>query len=149
MQASVTRVSPRGDTYDVYIGRRCTMGGYNLPESIWHNPFSVKSCNGSVHLAVWLFVRHLASNPSLLARLRDDLRGKRLGCWCKPRRCHGDVLAVLANAPDYGAMLGRLRVLEACDPEQLNARITDLSGGTAAPGGILRFCQPAGSNKDA
>lgn len=25
------------------------------------------------------------------------LRGKRLGCWCPPRRCHGEVLADMAD----------------------------------------------------
>lgn len=25
-----------------------------------------------------------------------ELRGKRLGCWCAPKACHGDVLADLA-----------------------------------------------------
>jgi hypothetical protein len=29
-----------------------------------------------------------------------ELRGKKLGCWCKPGPCHGDVLAELANALD-------------------------------------------------
>lgn len=23
----------------------------------------------------------------------DELYGKRLGCWCKPKRCHGDAIA--------------------------------------------------------
>jgi hypothetical protein len=26
---------------DVYIGRRMTMGGWNLPQSKWHNPFTI------------------------------------------------------------------------------------------------------------
>ena len=36
-------------------------------------------------------------------RLREDikaLRGKNLGCWCRPDQvCHADVLLELANAP--------------------------------------------------
>jgi len=32
-----------------------------------------------------------------LARL-PDLRGRRLGCFCAPQACHGDVLARLADA---------------------------------------------------
>lgn len=27
----------------------------------------------------------------------DKLEGKVLGCWCKPKKCHGDVLVELAN----------------------------------------------------
>ena len=30
-------------------------------------------------------------------RIRTELVGKRLGCFCKPQPCHGDVLAELAN----------------------------------------------------
>jgi len=26
-----------------------------------------------------------------------ELKGKVLGCWCKPKRCHGDFLAKLVN----------------------------------------------------
>jgi hypothetical protein len=41
----------------------------------------------------------LMHQPALLGAL-DELRGKRLGCWCKLRgdeACHGDVLAELAD----------------------------------------------------
>jgi len=27
----------------------------------------------------------------------DNLRGNILGCWCKPKQCHGDILAKLAD----------------------------------------------------
>ncbi len=27
-----------------------------------------------------------------------QLKGKVLGCWCKPRACHGDILVELINA---------------------------------------------------
>lgn len=27
----------------------------------------------------------------------DELKGKELGCWCKPNRCHGDILIKLLN----------------------------------------------------
>ena len=43
----------------------------------------------------------------LLDRL-GELRGKALGCWCAPERCHGDVLAQLANADDPAAVLAAL-----------------------------------------
>jgi hypothetical protein len=26
-----------------------------------------------------------------------ELKDKTLGCWCKPEKCHGDVLAALAD----------------------------------------------------
>ena len=33
----------------------------------------------------------LAEEPTLVEELMD-LKGKTLGCWCKPESCHGDVL---------------------------------------------------------
>lgn len=44
--------------------------------------------------------RYLMSSPELLADLHQ-LKGKVLGCWCKPGPCHGDILVSLVNAlPD-------------------------------------------------
>ncbi len=34
---------------------------------------------------------YLLSNPRLLSDLHE-LKGKVLGCWCKPLACHGDVI---------------------------------------------------------
>ena len=34
--------------------------------------------------------------PDLMKRL-TELKGKTLGCWCKPNPCHGDVLVRLVN----------------------------------------------------
>ena len=36
---------------DVYIGRACNQGGWNLPESIWKNPYTISRC-GSAKEAV-------------------------------------------------------------------------------------------------
>jgi hypothetical protein len=41
------------------------------------------------------------TRPDLLARV-SELAGKRIGCWCKPAACHGDVLAELADALPSG-----------------------------------------------
>lgn len=27
-----------------------------------------------------------------------ELKGKTIACWCSPKKCHGDVLAELADA---------------------------------------------------
>jgi hypothetical protein len=35
----------------------------------------------------WWILKHISK-----------LKGKRLGCYCKPQRCHGDVLAKMADA---------------------------------------------------
>ncbi len=85
---------------DVYIGRECRMGGWDFPQSKWHNPFPVKSGRTPAQ-AVALFEAYLLKQPELLASL-EELRGQVLGCWCKMKPtdpCHGDVLVRFLHAP--------------------------------------------------
>ena len=78
--------------YNVYIGR--TFGGY-VSEG-WGNPFVVGR-DGDRKEVLRKYRRWLMGQPELLARI-PELCGKILGCWCKPKACHGDVLAELANS---------------------------------------------------
>jgi hypothetical protein len=83
---------------DVYIGRRMTMGGWNLPQSIWANPFKVTK-EMPVDKACLAYFEMLCQSPQLLEAI-PALRGKVLGCWCKKKPtdlCHGDILDWLAN----------------------------------------------------
>jgi hypothetical protein len=83
------------EPYDVYIGRRNERRG--LPESVWHNPYR-EGRDGTRAEVIAKFRAYLMGRPDLLARL-PELRGKVLGCYCRPRHaCHGDVLAELADA---------------------------------------------------
>ena len=41
-------------------------------------------------------IKKLDKDPELVKELRQ-LKGKNLGCWCKPNDCHGDVLIELIN----------------------------------------------------
>jgi len=80
------------EKYDVYIGR----------PSKWGNPFTHKAgtcaqfIQPSREESVECYRRWLLTQPHLMAAL-PELKGKVLGCWCKPNSCHGDVLAELAN----------------------------------------------------
>ena len=68
--------------YDIYIGR----------PGKWGNPFEIgKDGDRKTVIAKY---RDYISNSPLLADI-EELRGKRLGCWCKPAKCHGDVLVEL------------------------------------------------------
>jgi ribA/ribD-fused uncharacterized protein len=40
---------------------------------------------------------YLNTRPDLLKQLKE-LKGQRLGCWCKPQQCHGDELARQADS---------------------------------------------------
>ena len=79
---------------DVYIGRAWNMGGWKLNQSIWHNPFSAKQYGRDE--CINKYEHYIRSKPELLNQLKT-LRGKVLGCWCHPLKCHGDVLARLVN----------------------------------------------------
>ena len=45
-----------------------------------------------------LYREWLLSKPELVAKAKQELRGKMLACWCSPLACHGDVLAEVANS---------------------------------------------------
>jgi len=82
-------VNIRTHKYDVYIGRaRCGCDGY------FGNPFSVTRDGGrerAIGLYRDYFLKRLRVEPIFAARV-EELRGKRLGCFCKPKSCHGDVI---------------------------------------------------------
>ena len=82
------------EEFDVYIGRG----------SRWGNPYSHKVGTLAEHVvesrteAIQKFEEYLLSNEELMASL-PDLKGKILGCFCKPKSCHGDILLRYANGP--------------------------------------------------
>jgi len=87
------------EPYDVYIGR----------PSKWGNLFSHKTNSkyetiyvGTVEEAInsykdWLD-KEIFLNPNILDEIKKELKGKILGCWCKPGPCHGDILANWADS---------------------------------------------------
>jgi Domain of unknown function (DUF4326) len=88
----------------VYIGHR---GLYHKhPDSIWKNPYrpaekATEEEQRREHNRVCdLYAATLARRPDLLGRI-GALKGKALGCWCSPLRCHGDVLSHLANGAGW------------------------------------------------
>lgn len=86
--------------YDIYIGRQ----NKDLAESKWHNPFSMKS-EADRDTVIQQYREWLHQQPKLMLAL-PELQRKRLGCWCAPKACHGDVLSLYANGhPDYRRVL--------------------------------------------
>jgi hypothetical protein len=84
----------------VYVGRRWTMGGWDLPKHPPCNPFSydtpARRRDGTRAEVMAKYRAYLLERPDLLALL-PGLRGKALACWCAPERCHAEVLAELAE----------------------------------------------------
>lgn len=99
MNAQVARIQRKGGVVvqdcDVYIGRECKRGGWNLDQSKWHNPFPASKYG--LDLCLELYERYVRSHSELMESLHE-LDGKVLGCWCKDNpddKCHGDVLLKL------------------------------------------------------
>jgi hypothetical protein len=86
--------------YDVYIGRDNNRKG--LKDQGWGNPFEI-GVHGTREEVIDLYAEWIVKQPDIQTRL-IGLRGKRLGCYCHPRPCHGDVLArlVVGQANDLG-----------------------------------------------
>lgn len=79
------------DKNNIYIGRfNCFVKGtYN---SKWKNPFRVKKYG--IRVCLSMYEDYIRNNKQLMDELKE-LKGKNLGCWCSPGRCHGDILLKL------------------------------------------------------
>ena len=76
-----------GEAFDVYVGRPSPFG----------NPFK-PGHDGTRAEVILKFEEWVRSQPELVARIKQELRGRVLGCWCMPHQlCHGRVLAAIAD----------------------------------------------------
>ena len=92
-----TTVVHINEPHDIYIGRANSRRG--LDQSRWHNPNKI-SPTLTREGAINLYERWLRIQLRIGRVTREDLeslRGKTLGCWCKPEACHGDVIAWYAD----------------------------------------------------
>lgn len=70
--------------------------------SKWGNPYShmqntlAKFKVDTREEAIEKYKEWILTQPELLKAL-PELRGKTLGCWCKPLLCHGSILAEMAD----------------------------------------------------
>ena len=70
----------------VYIGRGSPYG----------NPFIIGK-HGNRDEVCDKYEAMLLNNPELMKRVKTELNGKDLVCFCAPARCHGDTLLLVAN----------------------------------------------------
>jgi hypothetical protein len=80
---------------NVYIGRNMTHYVPGTIGSIWGNPFPV-SDSLTLEESLEKYTQYIELNPNLIEKLKE-LDGKVLGCWCKPKKCHGDILVELVK----------------------------------------------------
>ena len=84
------------EPYDIYIGR----------PSKWGNPYSHKEGTlaefkvANRAEALEKYEKYLLENETLYNSL-IELKGKTLGCWCKPNKCHGDILVKWSNSIEH------------------------------------------------
>ena len=87
-----TVVNLRLNSYDVYIGR----AGHGL-DGYFGNPYSVKNYGvRALPLFEEYFLKRVEEDKEFRRRVMQ-LKGKKLGCFCKPKNCHGDVIAKWLN----------------------------------------------------
>lgn len=85
--------------FDVYVGRGCYRGGWNLKDSIWKNPFTVKKYGREQCLA--MYEEYVRNSPHLMEQLKE-LKGKRLACFCELHMpCHIDRLIAIGKECKY------------------------------------------------
>ncbi len=75
------------ENHEVYIGR-------GTP---WGNPYIIGR-DGTREQCIAQHKKDLLRNPSMLTRIQQELKGKVLGCHCKPKACHGDTYVEIADA---------------------------------------------------
>ncbi|MDG2428288.1 MAG: DUF4326 domain-containing protein [Acidimicrobiales bacterium] len=84
------------EDFDVYIGREVAEHGRSA--SKWGNPFVLQDDSDDERERVLDAYREwIVKQPELMGSLQE-LVGQRLGCWCAPLSCHGDVLVDLIHS---------------------------------------------------
>lgn len=94
-----TVVNLRQEPYDVYIGR--SGHGVKGPYGNWysHMPGTLADYRCQTRAeAIHLHMLDLRTMPRQeLIEFLKPLVGKRLGCFCKPKACHGDNYVMLIH----------------------------------------------------
>lgn len=86
------------EAFDVYIGRMCRdFIAFPGGDGRYGNSFVIGK-DGTREQVILKHKTKIENDPSLVALIKKELKGKRLGCWCHPQACHGDTLAAIANS---------------------------------------------------
>lgn len=70
----------------VFVGRPSDYG----------NPFSIGK-DGTRLEVIEKYREWLREHPEMVAKIKKNLRGKNLSCFCSPLRCHAEVIMEIAN----------------------------------------------------
>lgn len=91
METTVVNIH-HGTSFDVYVGRagKGYLGYYG-------NPFNSGTREEKINNFKTYFYNRLKSDPEYRKKIHD-LKGKTLGCFCIPLKCHASVIADYLNA---------------------------------------------------
>ncbi len=93
METTIVNIKS-GASYDQYIGR---VG--RGQDGYFGNPFHLgpgEKRGATIERYKLYFHSRLDADPQFKQRVLD-LKGKTLGCFCKPHACHGDIIAEYLN----------------------------------------------------
>jgi hypothetical protein len=79
-------VNVKKEPYDIFCGRPSDFG----------NPYKI-GVHGDRDQCIDQHERDVRSNPAFIERIKRELTGKRLGCYCKPKRCHCDTYVMICD----------------------------------------------------
>lgn len=79
-------VNCKVDPYDIFIGRG----------SPWGNPFLI-GIDGNRHEVIEKYRAKVLGDSNMVDKIRRELKGRVLGCYCSPLPCHGEVLVEIAE----------------------------------------------------
>ena len=88
---NIRKVNKQRPKFDIYIGRATRFTEFTV-SSKWANPFP-KTDPKCLENYRKFITQKITQDPEIYNL--EELRGKVLGCWCKPSPCHGDVLIEL------------------------------------------------------
>ena len=90
-----------GDENNIYIGRSGVVfvnkERFPKKSSIFCNPFKIGK-DGSRDEVLEKYRNYIIKKIEEDENFKSELiklKGKNLGCWCKPEKCHGDILIEL------------------------------------------------------
>jgi len=87
----VNVVHCKREPFDVYIGRPSIFGNPYTHKDRASAEYKVATREEAIKCFREYFLRRVEIDAEFRAAVME-LRGKTLGCWCKPEACHGDVI---------------------------------------------------------
>ena len=80
------------------VGKITYIGRNAHGTDVWGNPFTLDYYTRKQAILNYITVHCI--NTDFLLKVRKELKGRHLGCFCAPKPCHGDWLLHIANCEE-------------------------------------------------